>query len=200
MGLTIHYQGSLTDRNKIDQLRDELIDISNDMGWKYTLVEPDDLDDDSHPPLYGIVIDMENGCESLSFIFDKSGRIRSLAALMYYDESAKYQLTDSIKTQFASPDEHICIINLLRYIKKVYIKNLKVFDEGEYWESSNKDRLVYLFDFLNQKIQMIGDILEANKSALEKCSDQDILVNKLSELFKKHFGPDIDIKQINAPD
>jgi len=39
MGLSIHYNGKLKDRKKIYKLRKELVDISNEMGWKYTIIE-----------------------------------------------------------------------------------------------------------------------------------------------------------------
>ena len=44
----------------------------------------------------------------------------------------------SVKTQFDSPDTHIWIIGLLKYLKKRYIANLEVRDEGEYWETGNR--------------------------------------------------------------
>lgn len=54
-----------------------------------------------HPPIYGILIQMKNKCEPLSFIFDNDGNIRSLIALTHYDYSDKNQLTESVKTQYA---------------------------------------------------------------------------------------------------
>jgi hypothetical protein len=197
MGISIHYKGTLTDQNKIDRLRDELIDISKVMNWEYILVEPDESDINTHPPIYGILLNMKNGCEPLSFIFDKSGRICSRISLMDYDESDKNLLGESIKTQYGSVDEHIRIIKLLRYIKKVYINDLEVYDEGEYWENSNKDRLNYLFDFLNNKMQMTCDILNINSEALKESCSSNNLTDKLIELMKKHFGSDVNIEQIN---
>ena len=199
MGITIHYKGSLKSRDQIDKLRIELIDISKTMGWQHTLVEPDETEYDTHPPIYGIIIDMKNDCELLAFIFDEDGNIRSSIALSHFDYSDKYQLIASVKTQFSSPEEHIIIIKLLRYIKKVYIKNLKVTDEGEFWDSSDKKRLEYLFDFLNKKIQAVGDIFEANKDSIKSNLNSKALAKKLENLIKKHLDSNVKVKQIRAP-
>ena len=46
------------------------------------LVEPDAWNRKTHPPVYGIIIDMNNGCEPLSFIFDTDGKLRSITCIL----------------------------------------------------------------------------------------------------------------------
>ena len=190
MGICIHYNGSLKSRYEIDKLRDELADISRDMGWEPTFVEPTDENRETHPPIYGIIINLNNGCELLSFIFDNDGKLRNTIALSHFDYSDKYQIGAFIKTQYSSPEQHIIIIKLLRYIKKVHIKDLQVVDEGEYWESSDKERLTYLFNFLNEKLAELSDIIEGNKKELEGIDDPEKLAGKLENILRKYLGPD----------
>lgn len=196
MGLTIHYRGQLKDRKKIYKLRKELVEISKEMEWNFHLIEKSKDDKDTVPPLYGIIITTAKGCEMLSFIFDDDGNLRHPVALMYFEYDDKNQLYVSIKTQFASPEDHIVVIKLLKYIKKVYIKDLKVMDEGEYWESSDKERLVYLFNFLKEKIEQLANIIE-NSDEVAKVKNTEELIEKLDKLIAKHLNPVESIKVIN---
>jgi len=153
-------------------------------------------DKDTVPPLYGIVITTAKGCEMLSFIFDDDGNLRHPVALMYYDYDDKNQLYVAIKTQFATPEDHIVVIKLLRYIKKAYINDLEVLDEGEYWESSDKERLVYLFNFLKEKINQLADILE-NNNEIKEVKNAEELVEKLDKLIAKHLNQVDSIRVVN---
>ncbi|MCK4641678.1 MAG: hypothetical protein KAU06_10085, partial [Candidatus Marinimicrobia bacterium] len=82
---------------------------------------------------------------------------------------------------------HIVLIKLLRYIKSKYIENLEVIDEGEFWETSNKERLKYLFDFLNEKLNVISDILEGNKNNFSKSDSPEQIADKFEELLSKYM-------------
>ncbi len=198
MGISIHYNGSLSNRSEIDKLRIELADISKEMGWNSVLVEPDACNRKTHPPVYGIIIDMNNGCEPLSFIFDTDGKLRSISALTHFDYPADNQLTVSIKTQYTSAEHHIVVIKLLRYIKKVYIKDLDVNDEGEYWKSSDEKRLAYLFGFLDKKIKEVRDVLYRNAEGLESIEDSNELADRLEDILKKQLGEIDGIERVNG--
>jgi hypothetical protein len=187
MGITIHYKGRINDPVNIDSLIDEISDICEDMKWEYTIIEKDNNDID-HPPVKGIVFTIHEGCEPVGFIFDKKGCLRSPISIPFYEENDKHQLVVSVKTQFSSPDIHIVLIKLLRYIKSKYIENLEVTDEGEYWETSNKERLKYLFDFLNEKLNMISDILEGNKNKFSKTDTPEQIADKIEELLSKYMS------------
>jgi hypothetical protein len=187
MGITIHYKGRINDPVNIDSLIDEISDICEDMKWEYTIIEKDNNDID-HPPVKGIVFTIHEECEPVGFIFDKKGCLRSPISIPFYEENDKHQLVVSVKTQFSSPDIHIVLIKLLRYIKSKYIKNLEVTDEGEYWETSNKERLKYLFDFLNEKLNMISDILEGNKNKFSKTDTPEQIADKIEELLSKYMS------------
>jgi len=62
-----------------------------------------------------------------------------------------------------------------------------VTDEGEFWGTSNKERLKYLFDFLNEKLNMISDILEGNKNNFSKSDSPEQIADKVEELLSKYM-------------
>ncbi|MCK4446815.1 MAG: hypothetical protein KAW56_07015 [Candidatus Marinimicrobia bacterium] len=193
MGITVHYKGRINDPVNIDRLIDEINDICEDMKWEYTIIQKEE-NDIGHPPrllvgqaIKGIVFTIHEKCDMVGFIFDKKGYLRSPISIPYFEENDDDQLVVSVKTQYSSPDIHIVLIKLLRYIKSKYIENLEVTDEGEFWETSNKERLKYLFDFLNEKLNMICDILEGNKNNFSKSDSPEQIADKVEKLLLKYM-------------
>jgi hypothetical protein len=67
----------------------------------------------------------------------------------------------SVKTQFASPEIHVWITGLLKYLKKRYISDLQVSDEGQYWETGDMRILKEKMDLINEKIEHISNELSS---------------------------------------
>jgi hypothetical protein len=175
MGVTIHYRGRLNDLGQLARLRAELADIAATMGWEST-----QLDDDWEQPvdarlrhtsqgatidgnlgLKGILISPGGGAESLRFLFDRQGDLRCPMGMIFILEGtlAPQEAWVSVKTQFASPELHVWIIGLLKYLKKRYIADLQVSDEGQYWETGDVRVLKKRMDFIGRKIdQLAGDL------------------------------------------
>jgi hypothetical protein len=104
--------------------------------------------------LKGVVLTPDDGSESLWFCFDREGQLRSLLGqVLILDGTLKPEESWAFtKTQFSSPERHVWIVGLLRYVQKHYVSNLEVRDEGGYgtpatspnsagaWISSTDDR------------------------------------------------------------
>lgn len=158
MGLTIHYQGGIDRTDLFPKLINELEDIAAAMDWKSQRVDEGELD----PIFRGIIISPSDHCEALCFIFDQSGRLRCLADLVLGQvEPTKTSHYCATKTQFTSVETHIWIIGLLRYLKKHYFSNLKVTDEGEFWETEDRQALTTKKEFLQTKIDQIAEGLQS---------------------------------------
>ncbi|MFP4364175.1 MAG: hypothetical protein ACLFR1_09935 [Spirochaetia bacterium] len=166
MGVTIHFKGSLNRISDMPIFCDEMEDICKDMGWHYVRIDEDlskpntaKLEDKGivgHMPLKGLVITIAPGCESLIFTFDNKGRLRTPLQMTMEDIIPPDQQSVFVKTQYTSPDAHIAIIKLLRYIQKRYISNLSVTDEGEYWETGDRVLLAQKLDFIDKQIQKLA--------------------------------------------
>ncbi|MFC1479175.1 hypothetical protein ACFL6F_01130 [Planctomycetota bacterium] len=136
MGVTLHFQGKVESVDNRKSLISELEDICKDMKWDYNLLDEDDN-------VEGIVISVDKGCDPLPFLFDKTGKLCSVSTLVAFEEDADYKYYVSVKTQFTTLDAHIAIIKLLKYIKRKYINDLNVTDEGKYWETEDKNLLEF---------------------------------------------------------
>lgn len=181
MGLSIHYRGRLDNADLLPTLRDELIDIASRLGWQYGV-----LDEDWHVPasvilthsgkiceikghlgLKGILLKPKGQSEPLYLFFDSEGNLRSPMNMVLI-QAGMLTIEDawiSVKTQFLSAQTHVLIIGLLREMKRRYLSNLEVMDEGEYWETEN-------YRILEEKMRLINEKLDYLSS----------------ELSSEHFG------------
>lgn len=180
MGITIHYQGSLGQIAELPKLVEELGDIAKAMRWDSHPIELDA----ENTELAGIILSPGGDCESLTFLFDRSGRMRNLADLITgdFEPDPRYSYHVCVKTQFAAVETHIWIIGLLRYLKKKYITDLKVTDEGDFWESEDLNNLTEKRRFLQSKIDLLADGLSGSK---ELPSDIKSLVTEIERIVRE---------------
>ena len=159
MGISIHYRGQLDRIETIPKLLDELADIARSMRWECRRIEPDA----DNREFSGVVVSPGDSCESLAFLFDRAGRLRNFADLItnQIEPDPRSSFYVSVKTQFAAIKTHIWIIGLLRYLKKKYLTNLAVTDEGGFWETGNTQTLAEKRRFLQGKIDRLADGIEA---------------------------------------
>lgn len=182
MGITIHYKGQIDETANVQAMYDELIDIANVMQWKYRFFKND--------PINGLILDLGNKCEPVSFVFDeKGGLCNPLSVAVGTHEPDSPDNWVSVKTQFAPQDIHVSVIKLLQFIKKRYISNLEVADEGEYWETGDRARLDENFARVKAAI---GKLAQALASIEIPTSDLDsaeklaeFLELRLKDLFDK---------------
>ncbi len=85
-------------------------------------VTPSGAHIDGHLGLKGIQI-TGAGAESVSFFFDREGNLRCPVSMVLILEGTldPQDAWVSVKTQFASPEVHVSIVGLLKYLKKRYI-------------------------------------------------------------------------------
>jgi len=158
MGLSIHYKGGIDHTDLIPRLIDELEDIAESMRWTSQRINTDETD----PDFRGILINPSGDCEPLCFIFDRDGRLRCLADLITGQvEPTEYSGYCATKTQFTTVETHIWIIGLLRYLKKHYLSDLEVTDEGEFWETEDRATLIGKKNFLQSKIDQVAEGFES---------------------------------------
>ena len=197
MGITLYFRGKLKNKEDINSLKDDLIDIAEIMEWEW-----DSLDEDwtkpttaklevnelqteiiGHIPLKGVQLKLHPHCESLTLYFDKEGNLNTPFSLILMNEG-KHNPEESyisVKTQCAPPDIHISIVKLLEFLKNRYIPDLKVIDEGGYWDSRDKSLLIEKISFLNDKM----DIVEGMLSSLDREEFQQYSPNELVRLIEE---------------
>lgn len=174
MGLSIHYSGGIDRFEDIPKFVDELEDISDSMDWMSQRIN----EDETNPNFRGIIVNPKGKCEPLCFLFDRSGRLRGLMDLITEQvEPTEYSYHNSTKTQYAEVETHAWIIGLLRYLKKHYLSDLEVSDEGEYWETENLETLTQKKQFLQSMVHKLSGALEKAEAPPGNSSTDDIIAH-----------------------
>jgi hypothetical protein len=208
MGVTIHYRGTIDDPKRVGDLQRELTDIAESIGWKSQT-----LDDDwaippranlvhtdvratiiGHLGLKGIDLIPDGKGEPVSFLFDATGHLCSVMSMILICEGqlAPDEAWVSVKTQFLSPDAHIWIVGLLKYLKKRYLPNLEVRDEGDYWETGDRAALEAKMRFLNEKMAWLsGELKSARFAHLTGLSADDI-ASRIEDFLREDNAPPSD--------
>lgn len=201
MGITIHYQGKIDNKNKLPQMVAELMDFAEVMDWRYNII-----DNHNEPRLSGIILDIHPESESFQLTFDDTGELKSY--ISYQDAIGREKIEEVkplfVKTQFAGVETHITIIKLLQYIKKKYVSNLKVTDEGKFWNIGDIKLLREKFAYLNKAIKKTKGLFLAAELSKGVKSDEELL-DKIETLLKmtlkKKEQPTIEqLKQIWGKD
>ena len=90
------------------------------------------------------------------------------------------------KTQRGGPDTHIAIIKLFKYLEKKYFVEMTVSDEGNYWETSDKEVLQERFDEYTGLINSVKGALEKDGWAVTH--EPFPLTNKMDDLLDAKEG------------
>jgi hypothetical protein len=201
MGVSLHYRGRINDLAAIPRLREELADIAATMGWRCdpfdedfaqppSLVVSHDKDGAcllGHAGLKGVVFWPHPKCEPVSVLFDAEGNLRDLMGMLSICDGtcAPQEAWVHVKTQFAGADTHIALVKLLRYLKRAYVSDLQVRDEGEYWDTDDADRVARKIDFLNGRIEALKEELQHTPRPDAPDSDVTSVARKIEETIER---------------
>lgn len=188
MGITIHYNGRIRKTTDIDKLSLQLELAARDLGWPFERVDERILgtadylqlttDEDGWGEITAPIDERWRGinilppeCESLTIAFNRAGELMDYLPM---NDTGHYFATSylSSKTQFSTVDTHIAVCNLLR-LAAPYMAEWQVIDEGDYWQSGNRERLAELMGFLNDMIHNLAGQIDGKVEI-----GKEILVNK----------------------
>jgi hypothetical protein len=169
MGLSIHYSGSFNPNASLSAMIEEVKDIAELYKWKYKVFEDafpgNSLDKKEYTQgIYGICFTPPK-CETVDLCFLSNGQMSSSAHLILFgksktQEERPYLYMLSTKTQYAGIEIHKLIIHLLKYIEGKYLKDLKVLDEGHYWETGDEKLLEETFKRYTELIESFASSIE----------------------------------------
>ena len=132
MGITIHFEGRLKNPEALASLESDVQAFAKEYGWPTKRISEsnallkrvvNEQNDDYVGPTRGVEVQPHPNSEPLRFEFDRA---------LFVQEYCK--------TQFAGPETHVRVVELLRRIWH-YFEDLHVEDEGEFWESRDEGLL-----------------------------------------------------------
>jgi hypothetical protein len=169
MGLSIHYQGNLKNAKDLPLMIEEIVDIAKANHWEYFSFENEFPNARFTPipkkeDLYGICISPP-GCEMVSFSFLSNGKMCGVEKLQINKHLENLEEDENLyflhtKTQYAGIEIHKKIILLFDYLNATYFDNFELKDEGQFWETRDKELLKTIFNRYTNLIESFQSSLE----------------------------------------
>ena len=203
MGITIHASGKIDSIGDIQLLIDDLKGTAEKRTWTYRVMH----DDFAVRPnatltpnktggpaavisgslgLKGIILNVEPKVEPLAILFDCKGvltnMMQQLSWIADHGQAARFTFC---KTQFGSIDSHISIIELLDGLKKKYISDLSVIDEGAYWETRDRRILAEKRIALGHCLRHVEKVISSIEVSSGQADDAESIATRIEEALLK---------------
>jgi hypothetical protein len=182
MGVTVHYRGSLADMDRIVDFEDRVLDLSLELGGQAKIwrskgnAEPQRM-------VRGAMITLCPGQEPTSLLVSPEGWLISLFDI---EEAEKGTLAVPsfcfVKTQFGTIEGHVALVEMLTLLKREFLPDLEVSDEGEYWETRNLKTLVARFRQVEDAMDRMAAGFEEFPMTKEAAEDPEILAKRVERI------------------
>jgi hypothetical protein len=182
MGVTISYRGSLTDTERVEDFEDRVLDLALELGGQATIWRTA-ADDNPRRVVRGVMLNLFPGQETTSLLISPEGWLINLVEI---EEAEKGELAEPpwcfVKTQFGPIEGHVALVELLAVLKREFIPNLEVRDEGGYWETHDLPGLTAKFKFLQAAMKAFTDGLQRHGLSDEAAEDPEILLARIERI------------------
>jgi hypothetical protein len=184
MGVTISYRGSLEDLDRLEDFEDRALDLALELGgqariWRST------GDDDPRRMVRGVLLNLYPGQETVSLLIAPEGWLINLHEI---EESEKGLLAGPpwcfVKTQFGPLEGHVALVEMLAALKREFLPNLEVHDEGDYWETRNLATLSAKMGQVQSAIDGLAEGLDRHGLSREAAEDPEILLARIERIAR----------------
>jgi hypothetical protein len=182
MGVTIHYRGRLADLTRIEDFEDRLVDFALEMGgmariWRTW------ADDNPERMVRGVILDLAPGQESTSLLLAPEGWLINLTEIQDAEEG---RITEPswcfVKTQFGTVEGHVALVEMFAALKREFLPDLEVIDEGGYWETHDLADLVRKRSLVQGAIDGLAEGLRRYGLSHEAAEDPDIFLRHIERV------------------
>ena len=181
MGITISYRGSLKDLHRVEDFEDRVLDLALELGGQARIWRTSD-DTDPKRVVRGVMLNLYPGQETTSLLIAPEGWLINLCDI---EEAEKGQLAEPpwcfVKTQFGV---NLALVEMLAVLKKEFLPDLEVHDEGEYWETHNLATLTAKMGQVQAAIDGMAEGLSRYGLSREAAEDQEILIARIERIAR----------------
>jgi hypothetical protein len=190
MGVTIHYRGRLADLSLIEEFEDLVIDFALEIGGEARIWRTW-ADDNPDRMVRGVILNLAEGHESTSLLVAPEGWLINLTEI---EDAEVGRLIEPpwcfVKTQFGPVEGHVAFVEMFAALKREFLPDLEVSDDGGYWETRDFDALVRNRAFTQAAIDGLGAGLRRYGLSSEAAEDPDILtrhIERVAELVHRNL-------------
>jgi hypothetical protein len=182
MGITIAYRGRLADLGRIEDFEDRLLDLALEVGGQAQIWRTH-ADKDPNRMVRGVILNLAPGLESTSMLVSPEGWLIGLTDI---EDAELGKLKEPpwcfTKTQFGPLEGHVAVVETLAALKREFLPDLEVRDEGGYWETRNLPELARRQAFLQEAIERLAQGLERHGLTKEAAEDPEILIKRIERV------------------
>ena len=181
----MHYRGRLADLARIEDFEDRLVDFALEIGglvriWRTW------ADDNPERMVRGVILDLAPGQESTSLLISPEGWLIGLTDI---EDAEDGRLEEPpwcfTKTQFGPVEGHVALVELLVALKREFLPDLEVSDEGGYWETHDLAELVRRRSLIKAAIDGLAEGLRRYGLSREAAEDPSILLRHVERVAEQ---------------
>ena len=184
MGVSIHYRGSISDLDCVEDFENRALDLTLDFGGMARIWRSS-ADKEPRRMIRGIILNLFPGQETTSLLIAPEGWIINLSQV---EDAESGLLTEPpwcfVKTQFGPIEGHVALVEMLDVLKKEFFHNLEVRDEGEYWETRNLTTLIAKTGIVQASIERLAEGFKSYGLNREAAEDQEILLARIERIAR----------------
>lgn len=182
MGITIAYRGRLADLERVEDFEDRLLDFALEVGG-LAQIWRSHADDNPQRMVRGIILDLAPGQESVSLLLSPEGW---LIGLVDIEDAERGRLTAPpwcfTKTQFGPLEGHVALIELLMALRREFVPDLEVSDEGGYYPTRNLAELTRRHSGVQRAIDTVAEGLQRHGLSREAAEGPEILLRRIERI------------------
>jgi hypothetical protein len=185
MGITIAYRGRIADLMRIEDFEDRLVDCALEIGAQVQIWRTW-ADDNPARMVRGVILGVAPGHESTSLLLSPEGWLIGLTDIQDAEEGRlKAPPWCFTKTQFGPVEGHVALVEMLAALKREFLPDLEVSDDGGYWETRDLAELVRLRSLTKQAIDGLADGLRRHGLSREAAEDPSILLRHIERVAEQ---------------
>ena len=192
MGVTISYRGRLADLARIEDFEDRLVDFALEIGGQAQIWRTW-ADDNPERMVRGVILDLAPGQESTSLLLSPEGWLIGLTDI---EDAEDGRLKEPpwcfTKTQFGPVEGHVALVEMLAALKREFLPDLEVSDDGGYWETRDLAELVRNRSLTKAAIDGLAEGLRRHGLSREAAEDPSILlrhIERVAEQVHRDLAP-----------
>jgi hypothetical protein len=182
MSITVAYRGRLADLARVEDFEDRLLDLALELG-ALAQIWRSHADGDPQRGVRGVLLHLAPGQETTSLLLSPEGWLISLTEI---EDAERGTLPEPpwcfTKTQFGPIEGHVALVELLTALRREFIPDLEVSDEGSYWETRDLAELTRRRGVVQEAIEGLADGLRRNGLSPEAAEDPALLLRHIERV------------------
>lgn len=182
MGITIAYRGRLADLTRIEDFEDRLLDFALEIGGQAQIWRSSAADDPKRA-VRGVLLNLAPGQDAVSMLVAPEGWLINLTEIK---DAECGRLTEPpwcfVKTQFGPLEAHVALVEMLAALRREFLPDLEVSDEGGYWETRDLAELTRRHSLTQKAIEGLAAGLRRHGLSPEAAEDPDILRRRIERI------------------